>query len=270
MDALTAVPRTNRVGCQLTFDVTAPATIVLQVAVAGAAEADLRVTHEGVPAPVSEFGAPHGGHRHLVRAEPGELTLSYAATVAFRDATPRPAPDQDRFEALVPSRYCPSDRLVGFAQRLFGTRPADRIQDLRDYVYRHLGYAAATSGPTTDAVDTLLSAQGVCRDFAHLMVTLCRAVNVPARVASVYAPGLSPMDFHLVAETATDEVWHVWDATGLAPRPTLVRIATGRDAADVAFATVTEGAAELTDLQITAVVDGDLPEDDHTGLAVLL
>jgi transglutaminase-like putative cysteine protease len=101
------------------------------------------------------------------------------------------------------------------------------------------------------------------------MAALCRAVNIPARVASVYAPGLSPMDFHLVVETAAGDSWQVWDATGLAPRPGLIRIATGRDAADVAFATVVEGTAEMTEMWITAVVDGDLPVDDHAGPAAL-
>jgi len=119
------------------------------------------------------------------------------------------------------------------------------------------------SDATTDAIDTLLTGTGVCRDYAHLVAMLCRAVEVPARVAAVYAPGLSPMDFHLVVETEIDGLWRVWDATRLAPRTALVRIATGRDAADVAFATVISGRALFTGMEITAVVDGDLPVDDH-------
>jgi transglutaminase-like putative cysteine protease len=194
--------------------------------------------------------------------------VAYSATVSFDDGSPQPASQPDRFEAVLPSRYAPADRLVGFTQRRLG--PDATAQAIRDYVHSHLEYLAATSGPGTDAVDTLLSSQGVCRDFAHLMAALCRALNIPARVASVYAPGLSPMDFHLVVETAEEDYWQVWDATGLAPRRALVRIATGRDAADVAFATVTEGAADLSDLQIWAVSDGDLPADDHTGPAILL
>src|SRR5690606_13899415 len=88
---------------------------------------------------------------------------------------------------------------------------------------------------TDGAVSTLLSRRGVCRDFAHLVVAFLRALDVPARVVSVYAPGLTPMDFHAVAEAAIDGTWHVVDATGLAPRQSLLRIATGRDAADTAF-----------------------------------
>jgi transglutaminase-like putative cysteine protease len=199
------------------------------------------------------------------------LIVRYSAAVTTADVAATVSPE-DRFEALLPSRYCPSDRLVGFATDRFGAlaggAPADPAA-IRDYVYRHLSYVPSASGPGTDAVDTLLSGQGVCRDYAHLVVALCRAVNIPARVASVYAPGLSPMDFHLVAETAVGDFWQVWDATGLAPRTGLIRIGTGRDAADVAFATVVDGAAEMTGMRITAVLDGDLPLDDHTGPAVL-
>jgi transglutaminase-like putative cysteine protease len=109
----------------------------------------------------------------------------------------------------------------------------------------------------------------VCRDYAHLVAALCRAVDVPARVVAVYAPGLSPMDFHLVVEAAVDGGWRVWDATRLAPRPTLVRIATGRDAADVALATTISGRCALIGTQITAVAPGRLPVDDHHALRTL-
>jgi transglutaminase-like putative cysteine protease len=101
------------------------------------------------------------------------------------------------------------------------------------------------------------------------VTTLCRAMNVPARVAAVYAPGLSPMDFHLVVETALDGRWQVWDATGLAPRQSLIRIATGRDAADTALATTVSGLLTMPELVITAVAGGDLPLDDHSDLVEL-
>jgi transglutaminase-like putative cysteine protease len=136
-------------------------------------------------------------------------------------------------------------------------------------VFNHLFYTAGSSGPTTDAIDTLLSGAGVCRDYAHLAATLCRSLDIPARVAAVYAPGLSPMDFHLVVETALDGVWRVWDATRLAPRPTLIRIATGRDAADTALATTLSGVLTMPELQIFAVAGDNLPLDDHTSLVSL-
>lgn len=203
---------------------------------------------------------------HLITADAGTVSVSYSATVTIAAADGPAVSTVDKFEALLPSRYCPADRMTGFALGNFGHLPIeDRPGAIRDHVHNHLAYVSSVSGPSTDAVDTLLAGQGVCRDYAHLMVALCRAVNVPARVASVYAPGLAPMDFHLVVETAAGDTWQLWDPTGLAPRPSLVRIATGRDAADVAFSTVLFGAVDLRSIEITAVVDGDLPLDDHTG-----
>lgn len=108
---------------------------------------------------------------------------------------------------------------------------------------------------------TLLARQGVCRDYAHLVIALLRALNVPARMAAVYAPGLSPMDFHAVAEAFIDGSWQVVDATRLAPRQSLLRISTGRDAADIAFLTNHWANLTLLDLQVLAIVD-ELPTDD--------
>ena len=178
---------------------------------------------------------------------------------------------RDRIDALRPSRYCPSDRLSGFAGSRFGREPSalDKVRAICAYVNLHIRYVSGSSDGTTDAVDTLVSGAGVCRDFAHLVAALCRAVDVPARVTGVYAPGLSPMDLHAVVETDIDGHWQVWDATRLAPRPSLVRIATGRDAADTAFATVLSGNADLTSLQVTAVAGGSLPYDDQVSLVSL-
>ena len=122
-------------------------------------------------------------------------------------------------------------------------------------------YVPGSSDPIDGAVDTLLAGAGVCRDYAHLVVALLRAVNVPARLVSVYAPGLFPMDFHAVAEAFVEGQWRVVDATLLAPRETLVRIATGRDAADTAFLDNHDGEITLNKMEVTAVVDGDLPRD---------
>ena len=111
---------------------------------------------------------------------------------------------------------------------------------------------AGSSDPINGAVDSLLAGAGVCRDFAHLVVALLRAVNVPARVVSVYAPGLYPMDSHAVAEAFVEGQWRVVDGTLLAPRQSLVRIATGRDAADIAFLDNHKGAITLNKLVVTA------------------
>jgi transglutaminase-like putative cysteine protease len=105
---------------------------------------------------------------------------------------------------------------------------------------------------------------GTCRDFAHLGIALCRATGVPARFAAVYAPGLYPMDFHAVFEARENGHWYVYDSTGLAPRSSLVRIVTGRDAADAAFAATTRGSAELTGMEVSATVAGSLPAEDFS------
>jgi transglutaminase-like putative cysteine protease len=109
----------------------------------------------------------------------------------------------------------------------------------------------------------------VCRDFAHLTAALLRANNVPARVVSVYAPGLVPMDFHVVTEACLDGTWYVVDPTCLAPRESMVRIATGADASDIAFLTTLRGVVELNYMSVSATTDDDLPNDDVTQLARL-
>jgi transglutaminase-like putative cysteine protease len=170
-----------------------------------------------------------------------------------------------------PSRYCPSDLLEAFAEAELGlpSDPADRGRIVGDWVHGRLRYELGSSGPLDTAVETLLAGRGVCRDFAHLTVALCRTVGVPARLASVYAPGLSPMDFHAVAEVAAGDRWEVVDATRLAPRQSLVRIATGRDAADTAFSTTIGGSAELLAYSVTAFVHDDFPVDDHRSAIAL-
>lgn len=264
------------IGCTLVLTAQTPATIVLQIAAArqdGATLSEhLTVTHTGGPVPAEELAAP-GGRQHLLRVEPGPVHIRYEARIAAGPTPPvhPPVTPEERIWALSPSRYSPSDRFVGFAAARFGDVPTGplRVRAICDYVWRHVAYQAGTSASTTDAVDTLLAARGVCRDFAHLVAALCRAVEVPARITSVYAPGLSPMDFHAVVETEIDGYWQAWDATRSAPRQTLVRIATGHDAADTAFTSVIAGQAELTCLEVVAVTDGDLPHDDHDQLLAL-
>ncbi len=255
------------VAAVLEYEITEPATVAVQIAVAGSPEREnLTATLDGAwleVEPLAGSGDILGGRNHLVSAGPGRLVVAYTME-RTEPTSPVPAPTAfDRVVATRPSRYCPVDRFAGYAARFRGGDDLSTVRRIVAEVHDSLVYDGSASGPSTDAVDTLLTARGVCRDYAHLTVTLCRAVGVPARVVAVYAPGLDPMDFHLVAETAVDGVWLVWDATRLAPRPTLARVATGRDAADVAFGTVLTGSATLTGLTITAVTDGILPLDDH-------
>jgi transglutaminase-like putative cysteine protease len=143
------------------------------------------------------------------------------------------------------------------------------LSALSSWVGSHLSYIPGSSRPTDGAVETMLQRSGVCRDYAHLVVALLRARDIPARMAAVYAPGLEPMDFHAVAEAAIDGRWWVVDATLLAPRASLLRICTGRDAADTAFLSTYRGHVDLLTTEVLAIVDGDLPDEDVTTLTAL-
>lgn len=273
----TADIQRSEVACTLTFTVVEPAEFALGIGVGlrpgRTVDDELSVVGNDQVVDVRVILGPDGNRRHLFSAAPGELSISYRAAVADQPSEPERPTEWELLTALLPSRYCPADRMTGFAQREFGGHadPQQRVQAICDYVFEHLQYTPAASGPTTDAADTLLDGRGVCRDYAHLVATLCRAVEVPARVAGVYAPGLSPMDFHAVVETAIGGEWRVWDATRLAPRSSLIRVSTGRDAADTAFATVLSGRADLDRMEIMAVVlDGDLPVDNHRSPVRLL
>lgn len=267
IDAPTQLIR-SEVGSVLTFGVDDHVVLALQVAIASTAGTfevdDLVVTLDGEAVAVDEISVDHGGRVHLVACGPGLLSVEYHAIVE-RDGGVDVAPTMaERLFAVRPSRYCPSDLLESFAEAELAmpADPADRGRMVGDWVFGRLRYESGSSGPFDTAVDTLLAGRGVCRDFAHLTVALCRTVGVPARLASVYAPGLYPMDFHAVAEVATGNRWEVVDATRLAPRQSLLRIATGRDAGDTAFSTTLEGSAELLTSLVTAFVHGDLPIDD--------
>ena len=271
-------PQLRHVASELGFSVTDEVVMALALAPARTAGELVRerlvASSDGAgrPPAVRELAGPDGGRTHVVRAPPGELSIVYEATVRAAAAAPVADGsggvgefDLEAVVALRQSRFCPSDALMGFAAAEFaGLEPgADVGRAVASWVFERLAYDPGGSGPLDGAVETLLSGAGVCRDFAHLTIALCRALWVPARLVAVYAPGLSPMDFHAVAEVRRGGCWEVHDATRLAPRSSLVRIATGRDAGDTAFATTLSGTVELMRVRVFAVVDGDLPLDDH-------
>jgi len=175
----------------------------------------------------------------------------------------------DNIRYLRQSRYCESDMLGSTARSHFGGLVGRELfSAVGEWVGTQLRYVPGSSLSTDGALRTLISRKGVCRDFAHLVVALLRALDVPARVVSTYAPGLTPMDFHAVAEAFVEGGWHVVDATGKAPRQSLVRIATGRDAADIAFLTVIGGQVNFVSLEVTATSD-EFVLDDLTELVQL-
>lgn len=256
------------VSAHLEMQVVEEADVVLAIAVDGGYERvdeQLLVSVNGVSVTVTTQDQLH----FLKGLDCGLLLVDYQATVV---GTTRPVPgtDLDSLRSIRPSRYCESDRLGPFARAEFdGLEGAELLAGVSSWVGTNIAYVTGSSRPIDGAVSTLLAREGVCRDFAHLTAALLRANDVPARVVSVYAPGLVPMDFHVVTEACIDNVWYVVDPTCLAPRDALVRIATGSDASDVAFLTTTRGAVELGYMSVTAVIDGDLPDDDIMQLVSL-
>lgn len=261
------------VSCTVQFQVAESAEVATQVMAsdsAGLVDGEyFEALSDGHP-PIS-LRAIHntdGQTMHLITSGPGRLAVKYRAEIRLRgtavDAGDPRSVDYERQVYLRPSRYCPSDHLIGFAIAEFGDgpKPRDRIAAITEWIRKRIEYVPGSSTVHDSAEDTLLTGMGTCRDFAHLGVALCRATGIPARFAAVYAPGLSPMDFHAVYEANEDGRWYVYDSTGLAPRASLVRIATGRDAADTAFAAVTRGNAELESIEVGAVALPDLPSDD--------
>ncbi|MGP3535569.1 transglutaminase-like domain-containing protein [Microbacterium sp. RD1] len=254
------------------LDVTADADLVFAVAVAAAYHPEserLTATLEGREVEIAEIPDAHGTRLHRIRCGTGRLEVRYEAAVA-EPADTLTTTATDLLTYTRPSRYAESDALAPTGLAEFGgiDDTAQLLAAVSSWVGTELAYVSGSSLPTDGAVRTLLNRRGVCRDYAHLCVALLRARDVPARLVSVYAPGLNPMDFHAVAEAWVDGAWRVVDATTLAPRSSLVRIATGRDAADTAFLTIVAGRATLAALEVTAVVDS-LPSDDVTELVSL-
>lgn len=210
----------------------------------------------------------HGTRLHRLDGKPGRMTIDYRAEVEGRAET-IPVDELDLIEYRRPSRYCESDTLMPTAvAEFYGMSGKPLLDAVSTWVGEKLAYVPGASQPTDGAVSTLLDRRGVCRDYAHLAIALLRGLDVPARLVSVYAPGLSPMDFHAVAEAYVEGAWHVVDATRLAPRQSLLRIATGQDASETAFLTNSGGLLDLLEIQVMATVD-ELPIDDLTRLTDL-
>ncbi|MFH8250605.1 transglutaminase family protein [Microbacterium sp. B2969] len=256
------------VSARIVLNVTEPADLVFAISAAAEYDAEQRFTAtlDGAAIEPRELADAHGTGLHRIEAGTGQLVVEYAASIAGQTA-PAGASETDLLVYGRPSRYAESDALMPTAVAEFAgiTQPAELLAAVSSWVGTRLAYVSGSSLPTDGAVRTLLARQGVCRDYSHLSVALLRALGIPARLVAVYAPGLSPMDFHAVAEAWVGDGWHAVDATTLAPRQTLVRIATGRDAADTAFLNVLSGRTDLVEVTVTAIVD-ELPADDVTQL----
>ncbi|MEO7242376.1 MAG: transglutaminase family protein [Variovorax sp.] len=151
--------------------------------------------------------------------------------------SPIEALPDDALLYLLQSRYCPSDKMVDRAKGIVGqTAPGyDQVEAIRAWVHAQLEYRYGVSDATSDALDTLQAGAGVCRDFAHVGVALCRALQIPARMVVGYLHQLEPMDLHAWFEAFIGGRWYTFDATQDRPRGGRIVVAYGRDAADVAF-----------------------------------
>ncbi len=208
---------------------------------------------------ISSGVAPHSytdnrsGNRFIrFDASPGPLLVNYKAEVEVHteppDTTLRETPvgevPDDIFPYLLATRYCESDVLCQQAHQMFGNHAPGyaRVKAIEDWIRGEILYKPGSTNSNSTAFDVLEQRTGVCRDFAHLGITFCRALNIPARLVVGYVWfDEPPQDFHAVFEAWLDGQWVLFDPTGMAPVDRIVRIGTGRDAKDVAFATMFGG-----------------------------
>lgn len=260
---------TIQIGCDLTYSVTNPTNFLFNVAAA-------RTDHQTISGetlqltPNIKYEASSLGTENVqvyrLTVEPCDLQLQYRATVDLRPEiydtsgimeTGHSQLPNEVLPYLNPSRYCESDRLTHFAMRMFGDAQPGfaRVTAICDWINSNLDYQAGSTGENTGACDVLIQRVGVCRDYAHLAIALCRALCIPARYISGYAVGLQPPDFHGFFEAYLGTRWYLFDATRMAPVEGFVRIGTGRDAADASFATIV-GTAALTYMSVWAEQEG--------------
>ena len=253
------------VGSHLEYEAQFPSTLILNIhaqrsALQTVLEEELSIAPR---LKIEEFTAEGTSNRFL-RLETGRhktLVLSYSAAVecdfqTYRAGAVEPTPVADLSAAtipyLFPSRYCQSDRLSRLAWDLFGAieNPHEKVIAISDWIHGNVEYLRGSTTSVTSAFDTVTQRTGVCRDFAHLAIALCRALNIPARYFSGYAYQLDPPDFHACFECLIGGSWTVFDATHLAHLNGLVRIGTGRDAADAAVASIF-GSATCTRMEVS-------------------
>ncbi|MDQ0504131.1 transglutaminase-like domain-containing protein [Xanthobacter agilis] len=207
------------------------------------------------PLAANTYHDSFGNFCHVIKAPAGRLTMH--TDFVIRDSgQPDPlAPDAPQHELdelpvdvlmfLLGSRYCETDRLSNIAWSLFGHTPKGwpRVQAICDFVHNHITFNYAHASPLKTAFDAYTQRRGVCRDFAHLAVTLCRCMNIPARYCTGYLgdigvpPDPAPMDFSAWFEAYLGGRWYTFDARHNSPRIGRILMARGRDATDVAIVT---------------------------------
>ena len=233
----------------LVYDLDAPTDMLLQIEVPdhdGQRIADPQIHTTPVDVFRRVAATNDVGERCWIRAE-GQFHVTYTSTVTVDrtdapleglPATPLPDLPARAVRYLFPSRLSPADRLASWVRANFGHLSGGaRIAAMRDWIAAEFSYVPGSSDAQTTALDTFLERQGVCRDYAHVMIALARASDIPARFASVYAPRVTPQDFHAVAEVHLDGAWHLVDPTGMAHPSEMAVIGVGKDATEVSFLT---------------------------------
>jgi len=266
-------------GCDFIFNVHAAQTLLQSVV------NESLVISQNIPHNLYTDPATYTRFLRL-KAFAGPLRVRYEATVDLNHYSTSPAQINEVPVAslpgavlpyIYPSRYCQSDRLHRLAVKEFGHlwQGYSRVQAIRDWVLNRVTFRSNSSTGNTTAVDTLVEEVGVCRDFAHLMIALCRAVNIPARFATGIDygadPVLGPTDFHAYVEVYLGNRWYIFDPSGVAIPMGFVRIATGRDAADSAFATIfggMHGVAPLINIEVVPNALGELIVPQHVPYAL--
>jgi transglutaminase-like putative cysteine protease len=259
----TDTPRHFAIDCQLDYELVGDTDFVFQIHVAEQGDQTLLAESLDVEAPGASWRIgvdPITRQRKLrVRAGAGRLGVRYRAQVAVEprhfpstgivdSAAVADLPDE-LLPYLLPTRYCESDLLAHAAWKLFGHLPPGeaRVRAIVDWAHDNIEFLPGWSISTTTARDVFVRRAGVCRDFTHLTIALCRGLNIPARLVAGYAPfdDNEAPDFHAVLEAWVGGRWLLFDATRMSPVQDLVRIAEGSDAKDVAFCTIFGGARML-------------------------
>ena len=255
------------VNVHLNYAINYPTDVILRIAVPNLP--DQRVLEENISygenVEFSNVPAEGGiGERTLMNID-RNLNCRYAARIevdrpifdiANLSATPPYQLPADAIRYLMPSRFCQSDELQSYVAAEFGdSSGGQRITQLRDWIFERYQYVSGSSNEHTTAIDTFVQRKGVCRDFAHVLIALSRASAIPARFVSVYAPFVTPQDFHAVAEVYLDGAWHLVDATGMAASNQMARIGVGLDAAEVPFM-ASFGPAQMQHQSVEVWIEG--------------
>lgn len=275
-----------QINAELQYDVLMQSTVLLSIHALATQNQTLQMESFQVTPGVMWEELPMGtGENRYIRLNTGNATkleVSYTVMAETRykmvsheeiQGIPISEIHRSAISYLFPSRYCQSDRMGRLAMKMFGDieHPYHQTVAIADWIFENIDYLSGATNEETSAYDTVTQRAGVCRDFAHLGIAFCRALSIPARYFTGYACNMQPPDFHACFEACIGNRWFIFDPTRLAALNGLVRIATGRDAADAAVATIF-GQMQMTGMSVSCVSDGFQPLSaaDLTGRALMI